>query len=158
MALNPERHEYHNLLGTAYLRNRQMDDAAGEFKTAAELNDKNPSDPKHNDNAGMYWYNAGVSADHSGQAGRSHRRFRQGDCRRPEKGRGLLSKGINLIGKAKLDKDGKMSGARGHRGGLSEVSRAESRTDSSPNPVKEMLAMIGAKVETQYGTAPKGKK
>ena len=24
--------------------------------------------------------------------------------------------------------------------------------------VKQMLAMIGAKIETQYGTAPKGKK
>ena len=100
VALNPERHEYHNLLGTAYLRLRQMDDAVGEFKTAAELNDKNPSDPKHNDNAAMYWYNAGAVLTIQGKSDEAIAAFDKAIAADPKKAEAYYQKGINLIAKA----------------------------------------------------------
>jgi tetratricopeptide (TPR) repeat protein len=157
IALNPERHEYHNLLGTAYLRSRRMDDAVGEFKTAAELNDKNPSDPKHNDHAAMYWYNAGTVLTIQGKSDEAIAAFDKAIAADPKKAEAYYQKGINLIAKAILDKEGKMSAPAGTEEAFQKY------LELSPNgefadTVKQMLAMIGAKIETQYGTAPKGKK
>ena len=157
VGLNRESHEYHNLLGTAYLRRRQMDDAVGEFKTAAELNDKNPSDPKHNPNAAMYWYNAGAALTIQGKSDEAIAAFDKAIAADPKKAEAYYQKGINLIGKAKVDKDGKMTAPEGTEEAFQKY------LELSPNgqfaePVKEMLAMIGAKIETQYGTAKKGKK
>jgi Tfp pilus assembly protein PilF len=157
VGLNRESHAYHNLLGTAYLRRRQMDDAVGEFKTAAELNDKNPSDPKHNPNAAMYWYNAGAALTIQGKSDEAIAAFDKAIAADPKKAEAYYQKGINLIGKAKVDKDGKMTAPEGTEEAFQKY------LELSPNgqfaePVKEMLAMIGAKIETQYGTAKKGKK
>jgi tetratricopeptide (TPR) repeat protein len=157
VALNPERHEYHNLLGTAYLRLRRMDDALGEFKTAIELNDKNPSDPKHDDNAAIYCYNAGAVLTIQGKPDEAIAAFDKAIAADPKKAEAYYQKGINLIAKAVVDKDGRMSAPAG----TEETFRKY--LELSPNgqfadTVKQMLAMIGAKIETQYGTAPKGKK
>jgi tetratricopeptide (TPR) repeat protein len=157
VALKPERQEYHNLLGTAYLRLRQMDDAVGEFKTAAELNDKNPSDAKHNDNAAMYWYNVGAVLSIQGKSAEAVAAFDKAIAADPKKAEAYYQKGINLIAKASIDKDGKMSAPEGTEEAFQKY------LELSPNgqfadQVKQMLAMIGAKVETQYGTAGKGKK
>jgi tetratricopeptide (TPR) repeat protein len=157
VALSPERPEYHNLLGTAYLRRRQLDDAVGEFKTAAELNDKNPSDPKHNDNAAMYWYNTGAALTVQAKPDEAIAAFDKAIAADPKKADAYYQKGINLIGRAKVDKDGRMTAPEG----TAEV--FQKYLELSPNgqfaePVKQMLAMIGAKVETEYGTAKKSKK
>ncbi len=157
VALSPEHAAYHNLLGTAYLRRRQLDDAVGEFKTAAELNDKNPSDPKHNDNASMYWFNAGAALTIQGKPDEANAAFDKAIAADPKKADAYYQKGINLIGRAKVDKDGKMTAPEGTREAFQKY------LELSPNgqfaePAKQMLAMIGAKVETDYGTAKKTKK
>lgn len=157
IALNPERHPYHNLLGTAYLRLRQMDDALGEFRTAVELNDKNPSDPKHSDYAAMYWYNAGAVLTIQSKSDEAIAAFDKAIAADPKKAEAYYQKGINLIAKAVVDKDGRMSAPAGTEEAFRKY------LELSPNgqfadTVKQMLAMIGAKIETQYGTAPKGKK
>jgi tetratricopeptide (TPR) repeat protein len=157
MALNPERHQYHNLLGTAYLRLRRMDDALGEFRAAIELNDKNPSDPKHGDNAAIYCYNAGAVLTIQGKPDEAIAAFDKAIAADPKKAEAYYQKGINLIAKAVVDKDGRMSAPAGTEAAFRKY------LELSPNgqfadTVKQMLAMIGAKIETQYGTAPKGKK
>ena len=134
-----------------------MDEAVGEFTTAAELNDKNPGDPKHNDNAGMYWYNAGAVLTTQGKPDEAIAAFDKAIAANPNKAEAYYQKGINLIGKAKVDKDGRMSAPEG------TAEAFQKYLELSPNgqfaePVKEMLAMLGAKVETQYGAAGKGKK
>jgi len=115
LALSPERASYHNLLGTAYLRRRQLDDAVGEFKTAAELNDKNPSDPRHNDNAAMYWFNAGATLTVQGKPDEANAAFDKAIAADPKKAEAYYQKGINLIGRAKIDKDGKMTAPKAPR-------------------------------------------
>ena len=157
VALNPERHEYHNLLGTAYLRLRRMDDALGEFRTAFELNDKNPGDPKHDDNASLYCYNAGAVLTIQVKSNEAIAAFDKAIAADPKKAEAYYQKGINLIAKAVVDKDGRMSAPAGTEEAFRKY------LELSPNgqfadTVKQMLAMIGAKIETQYGTAPKGKK
>ncbi len=157
LALTPDRHQFHNLLGTAYLRLKKLDEAVGEFKTAAELNDKNPADPKHNDNAAMYWYNAGATLTMQGKPEEAIAAFDKAIAADPKKADAYYQKAVNLIAKATLGKDGKMSAPAGTEEAFLKY------LELSPNgqyaePAKEMLAMIGAKVETQYGTAKQGKK
>jgi tetratricopeptide (TPR) repeat protein len=157
VGLNSERAEYHNLLGTAYLRLRQMNEALSEFKTAAEVNDKNPSDAKHDENAGMYWYNAGAVLTMQSKSDEAIAAFDKAIAADPKKAEAYYQKGINLIAKAVVDKEGKMSAPEGTEEAFRKY------LELSPNgqfadTVKQMLAMIGAKIETQYGTAQKGKK
>ena len=157
LALSPERASYHNLLGTAYLRRRQLDDAVGEFKTAAELNDKNPSDPRHNDNAAMYWFNAGATLTVQGKPDEANAAFDKAIAADPKKAEAYYQKGINLIGRAKIDKDGKMTAPEGTQEAFQKYLEL-SPDGQFAEPAKQMLAMIGAKIETDYGTAKKTKK
>jgi tetratricopeptide (TPR) repeat protein len=105
----------------------------------------------------MYWYNAGTVLTIQGKSDEAIAAFDKAIAADPKKAEAYYQKGINLIAKAILDKEGKMSAPAGTEEAFQKY------LELSPNgefadTVKQMLAMIGAKIETQYGTAPKGKK
>lgn len=147
ISIAPAKGEYHNNLGQAFLRNNQTEEAIAEYDKAAA------ADPA---NAGMYFFNEGAVLTNKGKADEAVKAFDKALAADPNKADAYYWKGVNMLAKATIAKDGKMEAPAGTAEAFNKYLELQP-TGTYAQPSKEMLATIGAKVETNYGKA-KGKK
>ena len=145
ISLKPSEAGYHNNLGQALAKLGKTDDAVAEYTAAAQL------DPTQ---AGTYYFNLGATLTNAGKLDEANAAFDKALAADPTRTEAYYWKGVNLLGKASLDKNGKMVAPPG----TADAFRKYLELDPSGRYVsaaKEMLATMGEKVETTYS---KGKK
>jgi tetratricopeptide (TPR) repeat protein len=135
---------YYNNLGDAYQKSHKVDEAVASYTKAAQL------DPAH---AAGYWFNIGAVLTNAGRVDEAIAAFDKVIAADPTKSEAYYQKGINLIGKATLKGD-KMEAPPG------TAEAFQKYLELDPNgrfaqPAKDMLASIGAPVETGFGTKKK---
>lgn len=135
---------YYNNLAEAYAKAGKIDDAMTNYNQAATL------DPAH---AGVYYFNEGAILTNVGKVDEAIVAFDKVIAADPTKAMAYYWKGINLIGKATL-KDNKMVAPDG------TAQAFQKYIELDPNgpqvqTAKDMLASIGATVETGFGTKKK---
>ena len=140
ISLKPAEAGYHNNLGQALGKLGKTDEAAAEYTTAAQL------DPSR---AGMYYFNLGAILTNAGKGDEANAAFDRALAADPTRTDAYYWKGVNLIGKATTDKNGKMVAPPG----TADAFRKYLELDPSGRyaaAAKEMLATIGEKIETTY--------
>jgi tetratricopeptide (TPR) repeat protein len=135
---------YYNNLAEVYSKSNKVDDAVTNYTKAAQL------DPTH---AATYLFNEGAVLTNAGKVDDAIAAFDKVIAADPTKAEAYYWKGVNLIGKATL-KDNKMVAPEG----TAEAFRKY--LELQPNgplaqPAKDMLASIGATIETGFGTKKK---
>ncbi|MGA3318120.1 MAG: tetratricopeptide repeat protein [Candidatus Korobacteraceae bacterium] len=149
IALKPTTGPYHSGLADAYAKSGQTDKAVAEWATAVQ------NDPA---NAGTYYFNEGAVLTNTGKVDEAIAAFDQALQADPTRADAYYWKGVDLMGKATVKGD-KMVAPAGTAEAFNkylELAPAGKYAD----PAKQMLATIGATVETSYGkgkTAPKKK-
>lgn len=147
VALEPTRGEYHNNLGQAYLKNNEVDKAIAEYSKAAEI------DPT---NAATYYFNLGAVLTNKNKPDEANQAFDKCIAADPTKADAYYWKGVNLVAKATVDKEGKMIAPEGTAEALNKY--LELKPDGPyAQGAKDLLSSIGASVQTSFGK-PKEKK
>jgi tetratricopeptide (TPR) repeat protein len=137
--------QYYNNLGQAQSKAGQTDDAIKSYNTAAQL------DPA---GAAQYYFNQGAVLTNSGKVDDAIAAFDKAIAADPNRAEAYYWKGVNLIGKATLQGD-KMVAPEGTAEAFNKYLELQP-TGPFAEPAKQMLASIGASIETSYGTK-KGK-
>ena len=139
---------YHNGLAEALVKQGKTDAAMAEYDKAAQL------DPA---GAGMYYYNEGAVLTNQGKPDQANQAFDKAIAAEPTRPDPYYQKGLNLLAKATLGKDGKMIPAPGTAEALNKY--LELAPDGRyAQAAKDLLASIGAPVQTTFGSQKKGKK
>lgn len=120
----------------------------------AECDKVAPLDPS---SAGQCYYNGGAVLTNMGKADEANVAFDKAIAADPTRADPYYQKGVNLLGKATLSKDGKMIPVPGTAEAFNKYLQL------APNgpyaqASKDLLASIGASVQTSFGTTKKGKK
>jgi len=137
---------YYNNMGEAFGRTGKADDAVKAYTQAATLNPEG---------AAGYYYNAGAVLTNAGQVDAAIAAFDKCIAADPNKADAYFQKGVDLMGKATLQGD-KTIAAPG------TVESFKKYLELAPNGsyadvAKQMLASIGATIETSFGTKKKAK-
>ena len=135
---------YYNNLAEAYAKGNKVDDAVKTYALAAQ------TDPS---NAGQYYFNTGAVLTNAGKVDDALAAFDKVIAADPNKAEAYYWKGVNLIGKATLQGD-KMVAPPGTAEAFQKYLEL-APTGSYADAAKQMLASIGASVETGYGTKKK---
>jgi len=135
---------YYNNLAEAYSKSNKVDDSVANYNKAAEL------DPPR---AAMYYFNEGAVLTNAGKVDDAIVAFEKVIAADPTKAAAYYWKGVNLIGKATLKGD-KMVAPPGTAEAFQKYLELEPEGKLA-QPAKDMLASIGATVETGYGTKKK---
>jgi len=146
--LAPNKGEYHNNMAQAMLKQNQVDDAIAEYNKAAQL------DPSK---AGMYYFNLGAVLTNRGMVDQANEAFDKSIAADPTKADAYYQKGVNLLGKATVDpKTGKMTAPEGTSECLNKYLEL---APNGPNAqaAKDLLASLGATVQTSFGEQKKAK-
>jgi tetratricopeptide (TPR) repeat protein len=139
---------YHAGLALALLQQGKIDDSTAECEKTAQI------DPKQ---AGQCYYNEGAILTNQGKADDANQAFDRAIAADPTRADAYYQKGVNLLAKATLDKDNKMVPAPGTAEALNKY--LELAPDGQyAQAAKDLLASIGAPVQTSFGTQKKGKK
>jgi len=131
---------YYNNLAEVYANSNKVDDSIATYSKAAQL------DPTH---AGTYLFNEGAVLTNAGKVDDAIAAFDKVIAADPTKAAAYYWKGVNLIGKATLKGD-KMVAPEG----TAEAFRKYLELDPNgplAQPAKDMLASIGATIETGFG-------
>jgi tetratricopeptide (TPR) repeat protein len=147
IAIKPSVAGYHNNLGQAYAKLGQTDQAMAEYTTAAQL------DPAE---AGMYYFNLGAVLTNTGKPDEAITAFDKALAADPNRADAYYWKGVNLMGKATIGKDGKTVAPPEAVEALNKYLQLKPDGPHAQN-AKDMLALVGAKVETSF-TKSGGKK
>jgi tetratricopeptide (TPR) repeat protein len=139
--------EYYNHLGDASAKVGKLDDAVKAYSQAATLNPEG---------AAGYYYNLGAVLTNAGKIDDAIAAFDKCIAADPNKADAYYQKGVNLIGKATLQGD-KMVAPTGTAEAFQKY-LALQPTGQYADVAKQMLASIGAPVETGFGTKKKGAK
>lgn len=139
IALKSSDAAYHNNLGQAYAKLGKTDEAMAEYTTAAQLDAPN---------AGLYYYNLGAILTNAGKTEEANAAFDKAIAADPNRADAYYWKGVNLLAKATL-KDNKMIAPAGTAENLNKY-LALAPTGPHAESAKELLASIGAKVETSF--------
>ncbi len=135
---------YYNNLADVYAKSNKVDDAVASYNKAAEL------DPAH---AATYLFNEGAVLTNVSRVDDAIVAFDKVIAADPAKADAYYWKGVNLIGKATLKGD-KMVAPEGTAEAFKKY--LELAPDGKlAQPAKDMLASIGATIETGYGTKKK---
>jgi tetratricopeptide (TPR) repeat protein len=135
---------YYNNLAEAYAKSNKVDDAMTNYNKAAQL------DPAH---AVTYLFNEGAVLTNAGKVDDAIVAFDKVIAADPTKAEAYYWKGVNLIGKATLKGD-KMVAPEGTAEAFQKY--LELAPDGKlAQPAKDMLASIGATIETGFGTKKK---
>ncbi len=135
---------YYNNLADVYAKSNKVDDAVASYNKAAEL------DPAH---AATYLFNEGATLTNMGRVDDAIAAFDKVIAADPTKADAYYWKGVNLIGKATLKGD-KMVAPEGTAEAFKKY--LELAPDGKlAQPAKDMLAAIGATIETGFGTKKK---
>jgi tetratricopeptide (TPR) repeat protein len=138
---------YYNNLAEVYSKSNKIDDAVASYNKAAEL------DPAH---AAQYMFNTGAVLTNAGKVDAAIVAFDKVIAADPAKASAYYWKGVNMIGKATLKGD-KMVAPEGTADAFQKYLELEP-TGTFAQPAKDMLASIGASIETTYGTKKKAVK
>ena len=138
---------YYNNLAEVYSKSNKIDDAVASYGKAAEL------DPTH---ASQYMFNTGAVLTNAGKVDAAIAAFDKVIAADPSKAAAYYWKGVNMIGKATL-KGEKMVAPEGTAEAFQKYLELEP-TGTFAQPAKDMLASIGASIETTYGTKKKAVK
>lgn len=137
---------YYNNLGEAYAKSGQTDKAVEAYNQAAQAD---PTD------AARYYFNEGAVLTNTGKVDEAVAAFDKAIQADPTKADAYYWKGINLMGKATTKGD-KMEAPPGTAEAFNKYLEL-APTGPMAEPAKQMLASIGAKVETSYGKGKSSK-
>jgi len=135
---------YYNNLAETDARANKIDDAVANYAKAAQL------DPAK---AGQYLFNTGAVLTNAGKVDDAIAAFDKVIAADPNKAEAYYWKGVNLIGKATLKGD-KMVAPEGTAEAFQKYLELQPN-GAMAQPAKDMLASIGASIETTYGTTKK---
>ncbi len=135
---------YYNNLAEAYSKSNKVDDSVANYNKAAQL------DPTH---AGTYLFNEGAVLTNAGKVDDAIAAFDKVIAADPTKAEAYYWKGVNLIGKATLKGD-KMVAPEGTAEAFQKYLELQPQGRMA-QPAKDMLASIGATIETGFGTTKK---
>ena len=138
----------YNQMGEAYARLGNIDQAAKSYDAAAT------ADPP---NAGKYLFNEGAVLTNAGKYDDAVKAFDKCIQADPTKADAYYQKGVNLLGKATMKPDGTMNAPEGTAEAFNKYLELDPNGKYADG-AKQMLASIGAKVETSYGKAKTPKK
>jgi tetratricopeptide (TPR) repeat protein len=131
---------YYNNLADVNAKSNKVDDAVANYTKASQL------DPEH---AAGYLFNIGAVLTNAGRVDDAIVAFDKVIAADPTKAAAYYWKGVNLIGKATLKGD-KMVAPDGTAEAFQKYLELEP-DGKLAQPAKDMLASIGATVETGYG-------
>jgi len=131
---------YYNNLAEAYSKSGKVDDSIAAYNKAAQL------DPTR---AGTYLFNEGAVLTNAGRVDDAIAAFDKVIAADPTKADAYYWKGVNLIGKATLKGD-KMIAPEGTAEAFQKYLELQPEGKLA-QPAKDMLASIGATVETGFG-------
>ena len=135
---------YYNNLAEAYAKAGKTDDAVKTYAQAAQI------DPP---SAGQYYFNTGAVLTNSGKVDDAISAFDKVIAADPNRADAYYWKGVNLIGKATLQGE-KMVAPPGTAEAFQKYLELQP-TGTYADPAKQMLASIGASVETSFGAKKK---
>jgi tetratricopeptide (TPR) repeat protein len=138
---------YHNNLADAYAKSGQTDKAVQEYDAAVA------AEPA---NAATYYFNEGAVFTNTNKSDEAIAAFDKAIKADPTKAAAYYWKGVALVGKATTKGD-KMVAPEGTAEAFNKYLELEP-TGQYAQPAKDMLAAIGASVQTSYGTAKAPKK
>src|SRR6202158_5075125 len=138
---------YYNNLAEAYAKSNKIDDSVANYNKAAQL------DPAH---AATYFFNEGAVLTNAGKVDAAIAAFDKVIAAAPTKAEAYYWKGVNLIGKATLKGD-KMVAPEGTAEAFQKYLELQPQGRMA-QPAKDMLASIGATIETGFGTKKKAVK
>lgn len=138
---------YYNNLAEVFSKSNKIDDSVASYAKAAEL------DPAH---TAQYMFNTGAVLTNAGKVDAAIAAFDKVIAADPSKAAAYYWKGVNMIGKATLKGD-KMVAPEGTAEAFQKYLEIEP-TGTFAQPAKDMLASIGANIETTYGTKKKAVK
>jgi tetratricopeptide (TPR) repeat protein len=141
---NKKMAAYYNNLAEAYSKANKVDDSVTNYNKAAGL------DPA---GAGTYLFNEGAVLTNAGRVDDAIAAFDKVIAADPTKAEAYYWKGVNLIGKATLQGD-KMVAPPGTAEAFQKYLELQPQGRMA-QPAKDMLASIGATVETGFGTTKK---
>ncbi|HXY14985.1 MAG TPA: tetratricopeptide repeat protein [Terriglobales bacterium] len=133
--------QYYNNLGQAQSKSGQPDGAINSYNTAAQL------DPSA---AAQYYFNEGAVMTNTGKVDDAIAAFDKAIAADPTRADAYYWKGVNMIGKATLQGD-KMVAPEGTADAFNKYLELQPNGPFA-EPAKQMLASIGANVETSFGT------
>jgi tetratricopeptide (TPR) repeat protein len=139
---------YYNNLAEAYAKSGKPDDALKTYDLAAQ------TDPTH---AAQYYFNEGAVLTNAGKVDQALQAFDKVIAADPNRADAYYWKGVNMIGKATLSKDGKMDAPPGTAEAFQKYLELQP-TGTYAEPAKQMLTSIGGSVETSFGNKKKPKK
>lgn len=137
--------QYYNNLAQAQSKAGQTDDAVKSYNTAAQL------DPP---GAAQYYFNEGAVMTNTGKVDDAIAAFDKAIAADPNRADAYYWKGVNMIGKATLKGD-KMVAPDGTAEAFNKYLELQPNGQFA-EPAKQMLASIGAPIETSFGNK-KGK-
>jgi len=137
---NAKMAAYYNNLAEVYAKSNKTEDAVANYNKAAQL------DPTH---AGTYFFNEGAILTNTGKVDDAIAAFDKVIAADPTKAVAYYWKGVNLIGKATLKGD-KMVAPEGTAEAFQKYLELEP-DGKLAQPAKDMLASIGATIETGFG-------
>jgi len=138
---------YYNNMAEAYAKSNKVDDAVKTYALAAQ------TDPSA---AVQYYFNTGAVLTNAGKVDDAVAAFDKVIAADPTKADAYYWKGVNMIGKATLQGD-KMIAPPGTAESFQKYLELQP-TGQYADAAKQMLASIGASVETKYGSKKPAKK
>jgi len=138
---NKKMAAYYNNLADAYAKAGKVDDAVADYNKAAGL------DPA---GAGGYLFNAGAVLTNAGRADEAIAVWDKVIAADPTKAEAYYQKGLNLLAKETIGKDGKAIAPAGTAEAFQKYLEL-APTGRFAEPAKQLLASIGAPVETGFG-------
>ena len=137
---NAKMAAYYNNLAEAYSKSNKIDDSVANYDKAAQL------DAAH---AATYFFNEGAVLTNAGKVDAAITAFDKVIAADPTKADAYYWKGVNLIGKATLKGD-KMVAPEGTAEAFQKYLELQPQGKLA-QPAKDMLASIGATIETGFG-------
>lgn len=145
---NAKMAAYYNNLAEVLAKSNKLDDAVKNYQQAEQL------DPAHTT---QYNFNIGAILTNAGKVDDAISYFDKVIAADPTKADAYYWKGVNLIGKETMDKDNKVVAPPGTAEAFKKYLELQPNGQFA-EPAKNMLASIGASIETTYGTKKKSKK
>jgi tetratricopeptide (TPR) repeat protein len=141
LAIKPDSVIYHNALANAYNKANQPDKAVAEYTTAAQM------DPA---NAATAYFNIGIVNYNANKSDDALAAFDKAIQLDPNRADAYYYKGMSLLPKATLGKDGKYAPVPG------TVEAFQKYLDLKPDGplaqnAKDTIALLGGTVETSFG-------
>ena len=139
---------YNKAIALALVQQGKIEPSMAECEKTAQLDAKQ---------AGQCYYNQGVIFTNQGNADAASQAFDKAIAADPTRAEAYYQKGVNLLAKATLGKDNKMVPAPGTAEAFNKY--LELAPDGPyAQSAKNLLASIGASVQTSFGTPKKGGK